>query len=177
MIPIRPSNLIFSSKWPNYIIIHHTYELFLNNGSLIFDTNNFQYPELHKTYYSIYNNPELPYNFIIDKVKNDYELIVGRPLLTKIIYADIEEKYYDQIHIGLIGNYNEDLAENRLYATLAYRIIVPLMRLLNIPEDHILLHREIAYDPDENCPGEFFLKSKLNMHSRSQIKKKSVTRR
>lgn len=175
-IPYRAYNLDFATRWPRYVMIHHSYELGLNNGAIALDKPNFQYNKLQLTHYQMYNMNELPYHYVLEKVGDDYHVITASPLLTTCEFLDMDEEYKYCVHVGLLGNYNVDNVDNRLYNVLGYKILAPLIRLFKIKEENILLHSEASYDPDQRCPGINFIKAKMYTALRAQIKKKSITK-
>jgi len=99
------------------------------------------------------------------------------PISSKIeIFTDIPDAYSNSIHIALLGDYNEDIPEFRLYQRLAYNLIAPVMTLFRIPIDNIFLHSEISKTYFE-CPGEFFSKQKLLSYIRLYQKRKFINRK
>lgn len=176
MIPLRPSQLKYNTRFPKYIIIHHSHELDLHSGSLLFDTQKLQYNTLTMHNYQHTAEPELPYHFVVDYLNNDFEIFVSRPLLTKIEYEDLDPIYESSVHVGLIGNYSGDIPVNRLYSILCFRVLVPCLRLFRLNPDDILLHKEISYDPDCQCPGELFNMGKLKTTLMTYIRKTSLSR-
>jgi hypothetical protein len=176
-IPIRTSDLNFSSRWPRWIVIHHAHELNLNSSEVQFDTPQFQSSKFKKIEFQKSNKSTYPYHFLADQVGNDYEIIVGRPMLTSMAeFEDIDPEFQQGIHIGLMGNYNDDIPNSRLYSILAFKLINPLMRLFSINVDNVVLHRDIS-TLKIDCPGELFVHSKLIAAIKSTTKKISISRR
>ena len=175
MIPYRSYELTYADRWPKHIIIHHSAELKLINSSIVLDKPTFQYDNLEKNFY-LKNKSIIPYNYVIEKVGSDFQAIVGRPILTKYEFEDIDLIYTKDLHIGLIGDYDKKNVDPRLYQLISFKIISPYMRLFNIEEDDILLHRDISYNPDETSPGNNFNLDTLKTILRSYIKRKSVTK-
>lgn len=175
VLPIKNTLYKYTQKWPKYIIIHHTDELEINDGSILFDKPTYQFNRLARSYYEM-DKMYLPYNFVIEKIGDEFQPIVSAPLLTKHEYLDMEDVHQDSIHIGILGNYNADTVELKLYDVLALRVIIPLMRTFRIPEENVVLHSDISLDPESSCPGSFFSLSKLKNTIRANIKKKSVSR-
>lgn len=174
-LPIKNSSYKYSQKTHKYIIIHHTDELNLNTGNVILDKPSFQLNSLAKSYYDL-DKMMLPYHFIIEKVGDEFHIIVGAPLLTKHEFLDMDDKYQNGIHIALLGNYNMDTVDLRLYDVLNLKLIAPMIKTFNIQEDNILKHSDISFIPDNKCPGENFNLAKLKNSLRSHMKKRSVTR-
>ena len=87
----------------------------------------------------------------------------------------MDEQYQKDIHIALVGNYDEDIPTTRLYKVLAYRLLSPLFRMFYLSEDDILFHSEIS-NTGTTCPGEFVDKDRLILGFRSVHRRKPVTR-
>lgn len=174
-LPIKNSLYKYTSKFHKYIIIHHTDELKLNTGSVLMDRPSFQLNSLAKSYYDL-DKMMLPYHFIIEKVGDEYINMAVAPLLTKQEFLDMDDKYQNGIHIALLGNYNMDTVDRKLYDVLNLILIIPMMKTYNIQEDNILRHSDVSFLPDNNCPGENFNLAKLKNSLRSHMKKRSVTR-
>jgi len=176
MIPLRATNLKYSQEWPRYIVIHHTAEM-TDNPRFKFDNPKFQagtyidhsFKQLHK--------PETMYHFLVDKVATDFHVIVSQPLLTKCEYSDLKPEYHGAVHVGLIGNYDQDLPPTRLYRVLAYRLLNPIMRMFYLNNKSIVFHSTISDDDSVTCPGEFIEMSKLINQVQAVKRKKSVKRR
>jgi hypothetical protein len=174
MIPLRATNYKLSGNWPPAIIIHHSACKF-SIPELEMDKTTFQTGKLNTINYSKYRK-ETGFNFIIERVDDDFQAICSQPLMTKCEYDDIDEKYWTAVHICLMGNYNKDIPMNRMYKVLSYRVLAPLMRLFIIKEDDILFHSTIS-NKEISCPGEFVDKEKILMSLRNVLKRMSVTRR
>ncbi|MCK5018464.1 MAG: N-acetylmuramoyl-L-alanine amidase [Candidatus Peribacteraceae bacterium] len=175
MIPLRATNYKLSNKWPQRVIIHHT-ACKVDTGSTHMDTSKFQTSDYHNINFQR-TKQETGFHFIVEKVKNDFQAVVSQPLLSLCEFEDLDEKYWRDIHVALMGNYDEDLPPNRLYRVLAYRVLVPLTRLFLINEKEILFHSTISNDPDISCPGEFVNMSKIQSHYRTVLRRKTVTRK
>ena len=175
-IPIRPTSFEYSTKWPKSIVIHHTEELQLKDGSVKMSRSNFQFNSLVNSYYQLSKVTTPPYHYVIDFVKDDYYIHVCRPLMTKCIFEDLPEEYDESIHIALLGDYSADIVSNRLYTVLASKLLSPFMRLFRIKEDNIFTHNEISNSDNISCPGEYFNKEKMIMFLRNHIRKTVVNR-
>lgn len=174
-LPIKPDMYKYSKRWPKYIILHHTDELNLNTGSVVFDRPTFQTNALVKSFYEL-ENEYLPYHYVIERVQDEFHSIVSAPLLSKIPFLDLEDVYQESIHIGIMGNYNADDVDRRLYNMLTLRVIIPLMKVFRIPEENIVKHSDISLDPNSSCPGEFVSMPVLINFLRNNMRMKSVSR-
>lgn len=175
-IPLRPYNLDLSTRWPKAIIIHDTKELDLNNGNVSLDKSKFQTDRLQQTNYELTKQQEPPYHYIVEKVGTDFQVVVNRPLLSKCVFDDLPREHDESIHIALLGDYDNDIASNRLYTVVAYRLLVPFIRLFKISETEIYTHKELSSNKELSCPGEFFNMAKLRNMVKIQIRKVAVTR-
>jgi len=176
MIPLRATNYKLAESWPPAIIIHHTY-CRIKKSPLEFDKQAFQADKVQILNYKIRGEYETGFNFIVDRVKTDFQVIVSQPLTTLCEYEDLDERYWKAIHVGLVGNYNKDIPMNRLYRVLAYRVLSPLMRLFALKEADIIFHSTISNNSDETCPGEFVDMERILMNLRSIIRKRPLARR
>lgn len=175
MIPLRPSDLKYEISWPRHIIIHSTHELGFHAISE-FDNPKGIITNLQNQYYQITGITTLPYNFLVGKLRDDYQIFVERPLLTSCYeFKDILPKYQNSVHIALIGNYDEILPTNRLYQVLSYKLLCPMLRLLRLNEDRIYTHSEATTDDDIICPGELINKQKIISMVRNMMRKRSLS--
>jgi hypothetical protein len=176
MIPLRASNVKVANKWPPKIIIHHTACKMGKFGEFKFDRPKFQTDKFQDLNYAVTKDKETGFNFILDKVNNDYQVIVSQPLLTLCEYSDLEPYYHRAIHIALMGDYNENIPQTRLYRVLGYRLLGPLMRLFYLKENDILFHNEISTDETVTCPGKLVEWDRLIMGLRSTFRRKNLSR-
>lgn len=176
MIPLRMTAVKQSPSWPSYIILHHTAEFVEDVPAFKFDTAKFQTGKYMNYSFRKLGKPETMYHFIIEKIEQDYHVIMSQPILTLCDYPDLSPEHKRSIHIGLMGDYNKDLPPIRLYRVLGYRLLAPLMRLFYLEESDILLHSAISNDDNCTCPGEFVDMAKLYNQLRS-VRRKTAVRR
>lgn len=175
MIPLKMTNYKLSQKWPSKVIIHHT-ACRIDAGEVSIDKSEFQTGKYNMLNYKIGLNKETGYHFIIEKIKNDYQVVVSQPLLTLCPYEDLDEIYWRSIHIAFMGNYDNDIPPVRLYKVLGYRVLAPLMRLFVLNEKDIVLHSTISNEKDQSCPGYFVNKEKIVTQLRSVMRKRSLAK-
>ena len=175
MIPLRASALKYSGKWPSNIIIHHTAEFVPDVPNFKFDTSKPQSNAYIDYSFKVLHKTETKYHYILEKIGNDYQIVISQPMFTKCRYEDLDSKYDDSIHVACMGNYNLDIPPTRLYKVLSYRLLAPLMRLFYLKTNDILLHRAISNE-DIICPGEFFEMDRLINQLTSVRKVKSLRR-
>lgn len=162
-VPYKP---MYLPKGPNkyrYIVIHdcncqcklmHRFKI----DNVVAQTNEMRsILRQEKNYY------ELPFHFVCEKIKEDYETLVARPLQYSCEreYPDIDSKFAKRsIHICVMGNFNVMSEDSRMYQQICYRAITPLMKQYRIPRGSIYLHGELSKD-NIDCPGFSFSKQKL----------------
>lgn len=164
-IPLRPSLLSRRRQSVKWIILHHTAEMYENPESRI-DNSKFQMPGLIKGVLEK-KQGDINYNYVIDMIKNDYNVITARPFVYLCDFEDIDPSINNRsIHIGLLGNYSFKVPESRMYQILAYKILTPLLRQHALSPSRIKLHREVSNE-DIECPGDFIDRGRLM----SQVKR------
>jgi len=157
---LKPSLLKLRTTRIKYIIIHQSTCQYNVPESKI-DNSKFQIPGLISQ--SIEKKqPDLNFHFIVDKIKDDYQLIVCRPFMYVCEFDDIDSEINrSALHISLIGSYDLKIPDQRLYNILSYRLLNPLLRHFKITPDKIYFHRDISNNKKESCPGSFINKEKL----------------
>jgi len=176
MIPLRATNYKLAESWPPAIIIHHSACRFPEVPELVLDKITFQSDKLHNINHKLRQGKETGFNFIVERVRNDFQVVASQPLLTQCEYLDLNEKYWRAVHICLMGNYNADIPMARLYTVLSYRILAPIMRLFVLKDSDILLHSTITNEKT-TCPGEFIDMDRLLMSLRKVRRRKALIRR
>lgn len=175
-ISLKQDMYKYAGSWPRYIILHHTEDLKPNDADILFDKPTFQINKLAKTIYEL-DRMYLPYNFIIEKVGDDYHPIVSAPLLTKAPFLDIEDEHQEGVHIAVMGNMNADQPDRKLYNVMAIRVIIPMMKAFKISEKNIVTHSEISFFKGNSCPGAYFNMALLKSMVNNNMRQRSVTRR
>ncbi len=173
-MPLRITNYKQSNVYPDKIILHHS-ECILSDKKIEYDSSKFQTGYFSNKLVQI-NKKESGINFLIEKINNDYQVIVMQPLLTKCFYSDLNENYSNCVHIALMGNYDIDIPTNRLYEVLAYKLIVPLLRLFYLETKDVIFHGAIS-DTNITCPGSFVDMTKIKSQIERFFKRQNVRRR
>ncbi len=96
---------------------------------------------------------DIGYNFVVESVDNNIVVLVGRPLQWKAAGCRDADMNIKAIHICFVGDYNLSRPSSRILKIGIDRIIVPLMKLLDIDIDHIVAHRNYSRT---SCPGKMF---------------------
>lgn len=159
-LQFRQSRLKIRHTKIKYIIIHQTTCQYNTPESKI-DTSKFQVSGLIGNVMEK-KQADLNYNFIIDKIKDDYQIIVCRPFVSICEFDDIDQNINKAaLHIALMGSYDFKIPEQRLYNILAYRLLNPIMKQFSINPSRIYFHKEISNNKEETCPGNFLDKEKI----------------
>ena len=113
-IPLRPSLLQIRRKSVKWIILHHTAEIYENPESKI-DNSKFQMQGLSKGVLEK-KQGDINYNYVIDKIDEDYQPIVCRPSVYMCEWDDISSDINERaIHVALMGSYDLKVPEKRMY--------------------------------------------------------------
>jgi len=160
--------LIFKKQTPNtvpwkYIVIHST-QCIIGDKVTTLKKDSKKTVSIEKLKY-IYGIQEkhydLPFHYVIESIKDDYEIFVCQPIHSVCEHYNYLQNNSEMIHIGLVGDFQSvQMAVPRLYDVLAYRIIAPLMFTFRLNQSKIILHSEID-KTHPNCPGDLFFKSIL----------------
>ena len=157
-IPLRPSLLKVRRQSVKWIIIHHTAEMYENPEARI-DNAKFQLPGLNKGVLEK-KQGDINYNYVIDKIKEDYVAIVARPFVYLCDWPDIDLNINNRaIHVGLLGSYDFKVPVKRMYEVLAFRLLNPFMKMYGLSPAKIKFHNEVSSDKDLSCPGDFLDKA------------------
>jgi hypothetical protein len=165
ILPYRLKLLPVARRRFKYIIIHDTTCQFEGLMPFMKDSPNFQTGKLRSMNFIMKNEYELNYHFIVEKIKDDYETIVGRPTFARCEFEGLPAQYDHSIHIAVMGNFDYENPGERLYQQLAYRSVIPMMRQFHISPDQVKLHNEV--DKDSNCPGSYFRRDLLMSYVKS----------
>lgn len=153
-IPLRPSLLKVRRQSVKWIVVHHTAEMYEQPESKV-DNPKFQMPGLFKGVLEK-KQGDVNYNYVIDKIKNDYNAIIARPFVYLCEWPDIEANINKRaIHVALMGSYDFKVPESRMYQVLAFRVLNPFMKMFNLSPKRIILHRDVSSDKELTCPGDF----------------------
>ncbi len=176
MIPLRATDVKYSSEWPKHIVLHHTAEFVENVPRFQFDVRKPQALDYMAYSKKVLKQRETKYHFIIDRQGPDFGVMVSQPLLTMCVYDDLPPEFAKAVHIAFLGDYNNDIPPTRIYRVLAYRLLSPLMRLFYLDEEDILLHSAISTEEGVTCPGEFIDMTKVKNSLREVRRKRAVKR-
>ncbi|MCK5605153.1 N-acetylmuramoyl-L-alanine amidase [Candidatus Pacearchaeota archaeon] len=152
-IPLRPSLLTIRRR-TRWIILHHTAELYPAPESRI-DNPKYQMPGLYKGVLEK-KQADVNYHFVIDKVKEEFEVFTARPFTYICEWPDIPTNINNAaLHVALMGSYDFKVPVKRCYEVLAYRLLNPLLKQYNIAPNRIKFHRDVSDNEDLTCPGYF----------------------
>jgi len=159
-IPLRKSLLKIRHERVRYIVIHNTWCQYSLNPAAKIDGPKLQVPLLNKEVL-VKKEADINFHFILEQVGDEFYAYAYRPLNAYCEFPDINPDDNRAVHIALFGNYDLMVPTRRLYEVLAYRVVMPYMRLLGLSEKRIKLHSELSTKKEETCPGEFFDKNVL----------------
>jgi len=159
-IPLRPSLLKVRRQKVKWIIIHHTAEMYDIEAARI-DNAKYQLPALFKGVLEK-KQGDINYNYVIEKVKEDYIPIVTRPFVYLCEWNDIDANINNRaIHVAALGSYDFKIPESRMYQVMAFRVLNPMLKMFNLAPGKIKFHNEVSTDSDLTCPGEFMDMGKI----------------
>jgi hypothetical protein len=171
-IPLRPKFLKkFRRPWL-YLVLHDLSCSFSGLDEFKLDTPKFQTNRLRTINLQLNKQLDLNFHFVIERINDDFEVMVGRPMSAICEYEDIPRNINDiAIHIGMMGNFKFYIPENRFYKVLAYRIITPLIQMSKINRTRIFTHDEISESNQKTfeCPGRLFEKQRLTSIINEQL--------
>ena len=148
-------------KLPRYVIVHDISCQVPSAAELRLDNEKYQTNLLRTREFTEQMEPDVNYHFVVEKIKNEYEILLGRPFAVHCNYEDIINPYNFAFHVCVMGHYDYDIPERRMYQKMCYAIFAPIMRMYKIPPQRIFLHSEISTDKKLKCPGTFFDKKLL----------------
>ena len=152
MLKLRRTNVRF-------IVLHHTVALYDNPDTFI-DNSRFQTQSLGNGVLEK-KEGDINYNFIVEKIKEDYYCLIARPFPYLCDFDDIIPSVNNAcVHIGVMGNFDLVNPTPRLYDILSYRLVNPLLHLFHLSVNKIKFHSELS-TKKISCPGVFFDKGKL----------------
>ncbi len=150
-VPFKPSMMAIRRKSVKWIILHHTAEMYKAPEAKM-DNQKPQLQTLQKGVLLL-KQADINYNFVVEKVQEDYNVIACRPFVYLCDWDDIEPMINNRaIHIALMGSYDEKMPDKRLYEVLAYRLLNPFMKMFALTPERIKFHRDVSID-DITCPG------------------------
>lgn len=159
-IPIKPHSLRKRQLTLRQIVLHHSACKYVRPSAFI-DTIKYQFDDIMDEVL-VKAQIDIDYHYIVERIKNDYVVMVGRPTTTYCDFRDLTEDQNRSIHIAILGDYNFKKPDARLYTILAYRLVGPLLSTFGWTgqiERRVKLHKE--FNPKIDCPGELFDKSLL----------------
>ena len=128
---------------PKYIIIHH---------SETQDSGTVSWQAIRRYHIETKKWQDIGYHWGIELVNNEYEVLVGRPMTRP--GAHCGGMNYDSFGICCVGNYDIQPPNIGMLETLSQRLLIPLIRILNIPIENIKGHRD--FTTKKTCPGTKF---------------------
>ena len=137
---------------PTHVMLHH---------SSTEDSDTVSWAAIHKYHVETQGWRDIGYHAGVELVTSNpnlaayrYEALFGRGLEEQASACPQGEMNRRALHVCCIGNYDLIPPPSELLAVLSHRILLPWMRLFNIPPERIVGHRD--YNPDKTCPGRQF---------------------
>lgn len=153
-IPFKVSLLKIRHTRPRFIILHHTVCMYPDPAARI-DNSKYQLKGLMNNVLE-QKTPDLNYHYIIEKIKEDYVVYTCRPFVAFCDFDDIDDNINRYaIHVAMLGSYDFKIPERRLYETLAYRLLNPMLKMFALAPTRIKLHSEVSSNKELTCPGDF----------------------
>ena len=157
---------------PKYIIIHDTNCLSHADSTLNVDSPDTAIGSLKIKNIAQDSLKDINYHYVVDKIGNDYEILIGRPMNSLCDHKEtIEPQYEFSIHVIYLTDLNVEVPETRFYQILAYKCLAPLIRMLKIggdPKNVIRFHDEVKTKSfgETKCPGDFLARELLIAQTR-----------
>jgi len=129
-----------------YLVIHH---------SVTADGKTFDYQAIKKYHIEVRGWLDIGYHFVVEKVNDQYEVIVGRPLTMNGAHCYQLNMNEQGIGICFVGNYDIAAPDEEMIAVAKKRIIIPLGKMFDIKWNGIIGHREVK-GVTKTCPGTMF---------------------
>ena len=161
IVPLQIRKFRKFSRKPRYVIIHDTSCQSPSDAALIIDSPMPQTNYLRGKLWTTKTMHDVPYHYVIERVKQEIEVVMGRPFGVHCDYDDIPSPYDFSYHIAIMGNYEKDIPHPRLYQKMCYNCLSPMIRMSGIGIKRIFLHSEVSTNKDLSCPGSFFVKDRL----------------
>lgn len=157
IILTQMSNLIDNNFYIDPMVLQSTYKYTWG----IYQ--NYFIQDLHK--------PALPTNYYVELLDKDYVIYKGLPdysrsyfLKELVVNNIISIEYRDAILIGLDGDWNLEIPENRMYEHLCQKLLIPLMNTYHIDKNRIMILDNILNNDWENKLYQSKLNYNINKH-------------
>jgi len=157
-MPYTPALMPLMKKKAKYIIIHDLTCMFQGIKQIKSDSNKSQISDIRKYNWVLNAQRDVNYHFMIEKMKKEYQTVLGRPLNRLCEYSDIPLNINEAaIHVAVVGIFNATKGTNELYNQIVYRTIGPFT-YQKIPLGNIRMHHEVTTDKKIICPGTMLKK-------------------
>lgn len=97
---------------------------------------------------------DIGYHYLVDRVNDETECILGRPLTMHGSHAPDHGFNRKGIGICFVGNFNEVAPSTEMLYVAVTRLIRPLCYAYGIPKNQIIGHKDTGKATD--CPGKMF---------------------
>ena len=97
---------------------------------------------------------DVGYHFLVERIEDRYEMIVGRPLLSRAAAAYQQSMNRIGVHYCLVGNFDNEAPPDALLEFVAPHV-ADVMEVFGMDGlEHIIGHRDVA--SYKTCPGKLF---------------------
>ena len=158
----KPGLLKIRRKPIKWIILHHTSEMYHTPDTQI-DNKKPQIDSLYK-YAMEKKDIDINYHFVIEEIKEDFQVVMGRPVTYLCDWNDIDININERaVHVGFMGSYDFKVPSERMLDVLSYKLLNPLMMKNGITIERVKLHRDLSND-NITCPGDLFDRERVVTH-------------
>lgn len=128
-----------------HIIIHH---------SLTRDGLELSWDDIKRHHTQELGFIDIGYHFGIELIDKGYQVLLGRSLLEAGAHCYQEEMNIKSIGVMFCGNFDTQSPSLDMLKIGARLVIIPMMKLFNIPIENIKRHGD--YAKYKSCPGTLF---------------------
>ena len=98
---------------------------------------------------------DVGYHYGVEGISGEYEMLVGRPVLSRAAAAHEAGMNRLGVHVCFVGNFDDGPPPEKMLS-FAIPHLTDICEALRIPIDreHVIGHREVA--PYKTCPGSQF---------------------
>lgn len=129
----------------SHIIIHH---------SLTRDGKELSWDDIKRYHTQTLGYMDIGYHFGIELIDSGYQVLLGRSLLEAGAHCYQEDMNIKSIGVMFCGNFDTGSPPLEMLKIGARLVIVPMMKLFNIPIENIKRHGD--YAKYKSCPGTLF---------------------
>jgi len=126
---------------PTFIMLHHS-------GTPDGATLNWQ--AMRRYHVDTRHWTDIGYHAGVELVRDEFEALYGRPLDAPAAACPAGDMNTRALHVCLVGNFDLAPPGEGALAVLVRRVLLPWIRMFEIPVEHVVGHRDYA---STRCPG------------------------